>query len=89
MGFIRFLILYAQQIHKVSIASDSKRQRESNSDSERLASARKRLQENYKEAANAKKQRMIQVMDLHELPKPKNKNVFFAKKQQSVHGRFW
>ncbi|CAL0306640.1 unnamed protein product [Lupinus luteus] len=56
------------------------RQREANFDSERLDSATKRLQENYKEAANAKKQRTIQVMDLHELPKPKNKNVFFGKK---------
>ncbi|KAE9602796.1 putative transcription regulator IWS1 family [Lupinus albus] len=56
------------------------RQREHNLDSERLDYATKRLQENYKEAANAKKQRTIQVMDLHELPKPKNKNVFFAKK---------
>ncbi|XP_061344984.1 probable mediator of RNA polymerase II transcription subunit 26c [Gastrolobium bilobum] len=52
-------------------------QRETNFDSERLASARRRLQENYKEAANAKRQRTIQVMDLHELPKPKN--AFFGK----------
>lgn len=27
----------------------------------------------------AKKQRNIQVMDIHEIPKPKNKNVFFGK----------
>ncbi|OMO56107.1 hypothetical protein COLO4_35774 [Corchorus olitorius] len=46
-------------------------QKESNFDSERLALARKRLQENYKEAQNAKRQRTIQVMDIHELPKPK------------------
>ncbi|OIW18183.1 hypothetical protein TanjilG_31303 [Lupinus angustifolius] len=56
------------------------RQRENNFDSQKLDSATKRLQENYKEAANAKKQRTIQVMDLHELPKPKNKNAFFGKK---------
>ncbi|CAL0330012.1 unnamed protein product [Lupinus luteus] len=64
------------------------RQRESKLDSERFAYARKRLQENYKEIANAKKQKMIQVMELHELPKPNNKNVFFAKKQQRLHGRY-
>ncbi|MED6158784.1 hypothetical protein PIB30_035891 [Stylosanthes scabra] len=67
------------------------RQKESNFDAERLASARKRLQENYKEAANAKKQRTIQVMDLHELPKPKAKNAFFAKNKGSMgsQGRRW
>ncbi|KAJ8476486.1 hypothetical protein OPV22_020213 [Ensete ventricosum] len=40
-------------------------------DPERLASARKRLHENYQEAQNAKKQRTIQVMDIHQIPKPK------------------
>ncbi|GMI73243.1 MEDIATOR 26C [Hibiscus trionum] len=63
-------------------------QKESNFDSERLASARKRLQESYKEAENAKKQRTIQVMDIHELPKPKN--TFFAKnKGGGSQGRHW
>ncbi|CAI8598814.1 unnamed protein product [Vicia faba] len=63
-------------------------QRENNFDAERLASARKRLQENYKEAENAKKQRTIQVMDIHELPKSK-KNGFFPKNRGggSSHGR--
>ncbi|XP_064991620.1 probable mediator of RNA polymerase II transcription subunit 26c isoform X1 [Musa acuminata AAA Group] len=41
-------------------------------DPERLASARRRLHENYQEAQNAKKQRTIQVMDIHEIPKQKN-----------------
>ncbi|EPS71234.1 hypothetical protein M569_03526, partial [Genlisea aurea] len=40
-------------------------------DDERLNSARRRLHENYQEAENAKKQRTIQVMDIHEIPKPK------------------
>ncbi|KAK6233493.1 hypothetical protein QUC31_005899 [Theobroma cacao] len=63
-------------------------QKESNFDSERLASARKRLQANYKEAENAKKQRTIQVMDIHELPKPKN--AFFGKnKGGGSQGRHW
>ncbi|KAL2342953.1 hypothetical protein Fmac_004238 [Flemingia macrophylla] len=53
------------------------RQSDDNIDLDRFASARKRLQENYKEAANAKKQKTIQVMDLHDLPKPKN--AFFGK----------
>ncbi|CAK7328528.1 unnamed protein product [Dovyalis caffra] len=94
---------------------------------QRLASARKRLQANYKEAENgvisvlyflcefgclnshctmilignwchaallceAKKQRTIQVMDIHEIPKPKNKNTFFAKNRGaggSHQGRHW
>ncbi|KAJ6820931.1 putative mediator of RNA polymerase II transcription subunit 26c [Iris pallida] len=47
-------------------------QKESLLDPERLASARKRLQENYTEAQNARQQRKIQVMDIHEIPKPKN-----------------
>ncbi|KAE8689544.1 putative mediator of RNA polymerase II transcription subunit 26c [Hibiscus syriacus] len=63
-------------------------QKENNFDSERLASARKRLQESYKEAENAKKQRTIQVMDIHELPKPKN--AFYAKnKGGGSQGRHW
>nr|ACN31380.1 unknown [Zea mays] len=48
-------------------------------DSEKLDSARKRLQENYQEAQNAKKQRTIQVMDIHDIPKPKNRNTFVRK----------
>uniref|UniRef100_A0A5B6Z9S2 Putative mediator of RNA polymerase II transcription subunit 26c n=1 Tax=Davidia involucrata TaxID=16924 RepID=A0A5B6Z9S2_DAVIN len=46
-------------------------------DPEKLALATKRLHENYQEAQNAKKQRTIQVMDLHHIPKPKY--TFFAK----------
>ncbi|CAO2140976.1 unnamed protein product, partial [Urochloa humidicola] len=48
-------------------------------DLDRLDSARKRLQENYQEAQNAKKQRTIQVMDINEIPKPKNRNAFIRK----------
>ncbi|KAJ8492116.1 hypothetical protein OPV22_013837 [Ensete ventricosum] len=44
-------------------------------DPEKLASARRRLHENYREAQNAKKQRTIQVMDIHDIPKPKNSFV--------------
>ncbi|XVF82145.1 hypothetical protein PTKIN_Ptkin16aG0021400 [Pterospermum kingtungense] len=62
-------------------------QKESNFDSERLASARKRLQESYKEAENAKKQRTIQVMDIHELPK--RKNAFFGKNKGGGSQRHW
>ncbi|KAF7834188.1 putative mediator of RNA polymerase II transcription subunit 26c [Senna tora] len=66
-------------------------QRESNFDAERLASARRRLQENYKEAENAKRQRTIQVMDIHDLPKPKSKNAFFPKNKGGggSQGRHW
>ncbi|KAJ8557373.1 hypothetical protein K7X08_002998 [Anisodus acutangulus] len=59
--------------------------RESAIDLEKLNSARRRLQENYQEAQNAKKQRTIQVMDIHEIPKPKN--GFFAKNKGGFQGR--
>ncbi|KAJ4960769.1 hypothetical protein NE237_020679 [Protea cynaroides] len=52
--------------------------KETSIDLERLAFARKRFHENYLEATNAKKQRKIQVMDHHDIPKPKNS--FFGKK---------
>lgn len=42
------------------------------SPSERFASAKRRLQEKYQEAENAKRQRTVQVMELQDLPKPRN-----------------
>uniref|UniRef100_A0A0A9E5B4 Uncharacterized protein n=1 Tax=Arundo donax TaxID=35708 RepID=A0A0A9E5B4_ARUDO len=54
-------------------------QKDSLLDIDRLDSARKRLQENYQEAQNAKKQRTIQVMDINDIPKPKNRNAFIRK----------
>ncbi|KAJ0969599.1 hypothetical protein J5N97_022476 [Dioscorea zingiberensis] len=56
-------------------------------DPERLASARKRLHENYQEAQNAKKQRTIQVMDINEIPKPKNS--FFPRNKGGSQGKHW
>uniref|UniRef100_A0A0D9XPG3 TFIIS N-terminal domain-containing protein n=1 Tax=Leersia perrieri TaxID=77586 RepID=A0A0D9XPG3_9ORYZ len=56
-----------------------KEQKDSPLDIEKLDSARKRLQENYQEAQNAKKQRTIQVMDINEIPKPKNRNALVRK----------
>lgn len=53
--------------------------KDNNLDLEKLDSARKRLHENYQEIQNAKKQRTMQVLDIHELPKPKNKNTFIRK----------
>ncbi|CAI9758297.1 unnamed protein product [Fraxinus pennsylvanica] len=61
-----------QPVPKSASAPPNKQQREAAIDDERLNSARRRLQENYQEAQNAKKQRTIQVMDIHEIPKPKN-----------------
>ncbi|KAK3032188.1 hypothetical protein RJ639_035900 [Escallonia herrerae] len=60
-------------------------QKETSIDSEKLASARRRLHENYQEAQNAKKQRTIQVMDIHEIPKPRN--GFIAKNKGGFQGR--
>ncbi|CAD6258101.1 unnamed protein product [Miscanthus lutarioriparius] len=56
-----------------------KEQRQSLLDLDKLDSARKRLQENYQEAQNAKKQRTIQVMDINDIPKPKTRNAFIRK----------
>ncbi|GJN14417.1 hypothetical protein PR202_gb01240 [Eleusine coracana subsp. coracana] len=38
----------------------------------RLEAAKRRLQERYQEAENAKRQRTIQVMELGDIPKPKH-----------------
>ncbi|KQJ92118.1 probable mediator of RNA polymerase II transcription subunit 26c isoform X2 [Brachypodium distachyon] len=54
-------------------------QKDNNLDLEKLDSARKRLHENYQEAQNAKKQRTMQVLDIHDIPKPKNRNTFIRK----------
>ncbi|KAL0908322.1 hypothetical protein M5K25_022812 [Dendrobium thyrsiflorum] len=54
-------------------------------DPDRLASARKRLHDNYQEVKNARKQRTIQVMDIHEIPKPKN--AFFARNKGGFHAK--
>ncbi|XP_043698512.1 probable mediator of RNA polymerase II transcription subunit 26c [Telopea speciosissima] len=62
-------------------------QKDSTIDPERLASARRRLQENYQDAQNAKRQRKIQVMDLHDIPKPKNS--FFGKNKGGFQARNW
>lgn len=40
----------------------------------KLEAAKRRLQERYQEAENAKRQRTIQVMELGDIPKPKNQN---------------
>lgn len=60
-------------------AKVTKEQKQSLVDLDRLDSARKRLQENYQEAQNAKKQRTIQVMDINDIPKPKSRNAFIRK----------
>ncbi|XP_074302610.1 putative mediator of RNA polymerase II transcription subunit 26c [Silene latifolia] len=64
---------------KQTPALQPNRQKQVAADPDRLASARKRLQENYQEAQNAKKQRTMQVLDIHELPKGKAKNSFFGR----------
>lgn len=71
-----------------SVALNKQReQKDSLVDEEKLASARRRLHENYQEAQNAKKQRTIQVMDIHDIPKPKN--TFFAKNRGGVQAKHW
>ena len=106
--------------HFIGILQRQREQQQKDVDSEKLASARKRLQENYKEAENgsliffsastvilldlsiwaydeavcvclfyfgeAKWQRTIQVMDIHEIPKPKN--AFFGKNKGNSGGGY-
>ncbi|KAI3761797.1 hypothetical protein L1987_52219 [Smallanthus sonchifolius] len=72
-------------VASASAPPTSRANKEQSIDPDRLASARKRLQENYQEAQNAKKQRTIQVMDIHEIPKPRN--GFIAKNKGNFHGR--
>ncbi|XP_008781432.3 probable mediator of RNA polymerase II transcription subunit 26c [Phoenix dactylifera] len=67
--------------------ANANEQRHSLLDPERLASARRRLHENYQEAQNAKKQRTIQVMDIHEIPKPKNS--FVRNKGSGFQAKHW
>ncbi|XP_021316312.1 probable mediator of RNA polymerase II transcription subunit 26c isoform X2 [Sorghum bicolor] len=66
-----------------SVQKVTREQRQSLLDLDKLDSARKRLQENYQEAQNAKKQRTIQVMDINDIPKPKNRNAFIRKSASS------
>ncbi|KAK9075002.1 hypothetical protein SSX86_003321 [Deinandra increscens subsp. villosa] len=75
------------QPRPVMTASAARNQprKEESIDLDRLASARKRLHENYQEAQNAKTQRKIQVMDIHEIPKPKN--GFISKNKGNFQGR--
>ncbi|KAK1300793.1 putative mediator of RNA polymerase II transcription subunit 26c [Acorus calamus] len=72
----------SQNHQNQSTSAKAKEQQDSLMDPERLASARRRLHENYQEAQNAKKQRTIQVMGIHELPK--QKNTFFSRNKGSL-----
>lgn len=58
------------------------------SPSERLASAKRRLQEKYQEADNAKRQRTVQVMELQDLPKPRNTFISHGKGGNQNRHRF-
>ncbi|KAK9069430.1 hypothetical protein SSX86_011333 [Deinandra increscens subsp. villosa] len=72
-------------VASASAPPPNRTQRGESIDLDRLASARKRLHDNYQEAQNAKTQRKIQVMDIHEIPKPRN--GFIAKNKGNFHGR--
>ncbi|KAJ4942645.1 hypothetical protein NE237_002642 [Protea cynaroides] len=69
--------LVADDVYEM-IIKKQREPKETSIDLERLVSARKRLHENYQEATNAKKQRKIQVVDLHDIPNPKIR--FFGNK---------
>lgn len=73
---------YQPQSVQSSKCKEQLQQKDGLMDPERLASARRRLHENYQEIQNAKKQRTIQVMDIHEIPK--KKNTFIPKNKQGM-----
>ncbi|XP_031500417.1 probable mediator of RNA polymerase II transcription subunit 26c [Nymphaea colorata] len=78
----------AKQNHPAApLSSSIPKQKECAIDQEKLASARRRLHENYQEAQNAKKQRTIQVMDIHDIPKPKN--AFFSRNKGGFQAKHW
>lgn len=58
------------------------------SPSERFESAKRRLQEKYQEAENAKRQRTVQVMELRDLPKPRNTFISHGKGGNQNRNRF-
>jgi len=58
------------------------------SPSERFASAKRRLQEKYQEAENAKRQRTVQVMELQDLPKPRNTFISHGRGGNQTRHRF-
>lgn len=76
---------YHQAAGSASAPPPNRPHKETAIDPDRLATARRRLQENYQEAQNAKKQRTIQMMDIHEIPKPKN--GYIAKNKGGFQGR--
>ncbi|KAL9232627.1 hypothetical protein vseg_007716 [Gypsophila vaccaria] len=71
-------------------APQPEKQRQSNEDSvqDKLAAAKRKLQERYQQAENAKKQRTIQVMEIQDLPKQGyvNKN---PQGRFGNHNRHW
>ncbi|KAI3677968.1 hypothetical protein L6452_37242 [Arctium lappa] len=51
---------------------------------DKFEAAKRKLQERYQQAEKAKKQRTIQVMELHDLPKPKQQQGFPVRNQHNV-----
>ncbi|XP_024981690.1 probable mediator of RNA polymerase II transcription subunit 26b [Cynara cardunculus var. scolymus] len=51
---------------------------------DKFEATKRKLQERYQQAENAKKQRKIQVMELHDLPKPKQQQGFPIRNQHNV-----
>lgn len=51
---------------------------------DKFEATKRKLQERYQQAEKAKKQRTIQVMELHDLPKPKQQLGFPARNQHNV-----
>ncbi|CAM0955488.1 unnamed protein product [Alopecurus aequalis] len=88
MGHVDKSRLHAQSSAGVRLESAKPKIHDGLESNGRLEAAKRRLQERYQEAENAKKQRTIQVMELGDIPKPKNHNRQpMAKSRNNIRSR--
>ncbi|KAM0846124.1 hypothetical protein ACQ4PT_055886 [Festuca glaucescens] len=88
MGHVDKSRLHAQTSAGVRLESAKPKVHDGLENNVRLEAAKRRLQERYQELDKAKKQRTIQVMELGDIPKPKNHNRQpMAKSRNNIRSR--
>lgn len=88
MGHVDKSRLRAQPSSGVRLESARPKTQDGLESNVRLEAAKRRLQERYQEAENAKKQRTIQVMELGDIPKPKsNTRQPMVKSRNNIRSR--
>lgn len=88
MGHVDKSRLRAQPSAGVRLESAKPKTQDGLESNGRLEAAKRRLQERYQEAENAKKQRTIQVMELGDIPKPKSHTKQpMAKSRNNIRSR--